>query len=106
MLKPRSGRPIFAFTRPLQVFCRTGYEVLQPNSGSYFCLSEGKPSFSAWQTPPASQADQQVVVQRVLAEQQAQPQTAPIYFDVGIPALCAMRINGNQALINLLGSFK
>lgn len=82
------------------------YEVLQPDSGSYFCLSEGEPSLAAWQTPPASNADQQAVVQAVLAQQQAQPQTAPIYFDVGSPALSAMRMNGNQALINLLGSLK
>jgi hypothetical protein len=40
------------------------------------------------------------------AAAQGQPQNAPIYFDVGSPALSAMRINGNAALINLLGGLK
>ena len=79
------------------------YEVLQPDAGSYFCLSEGEPSLSAWQTPPASQAGQQGVIE---AAAQAQPQNAPIYFDVGSPALSAMRVNGNAALINLLGDLQ
>ena len=79
------------------------YEVLQPDSSSYFCLSEGEPSLSAWQTPPVGQADQQDAVQ---TKAQAQPQNAPIFFDVGSPALSAMRINGNAALINLLGGLQ
>ena len=69
------------------------YELLQPDSGAYFCLSEGEPDLAAWQTPPASQQDQPAPPQ----------QYTPIYFDVGSPAFSAMRINGNAALINLLG---
>ena len=79
------------------------YEVLQPDSGSYFCLSEGEPSLSAWQTPPANPQGAQDATQ---THAQAQPQHAPIYFDVGSPALSAMRINGNAALINLLGGLQ
>lgn len=83
------------------------YEVLQPDAGSYFCLSEGEPSLAAWQTPPATPAGQQGVKQtNALGQQQAQPQDAPIYFDIGSPALSAMRINGNAALINLLGGLQ
>lgn len=83
------------------------YEVMQPDSGSYFCLSEGEPSLSAWQKPPASQENTQSAVQTITPGQQpAQPPNAPIYFDVGSPALSAMRINGNQALINLLEGLK
>ena len=69
------------------------HEVLQPDSGAYFCLVEGEPDLAAWQTPPANQQGQPA----------ATPQNAPIYFDVGSPAFSAMRINGNAALINLLG---
>jgi hypothetical protein len=79
------------------------YEVLQPDTGSYFCLSEGEPSLAAWVTPQSSQADQQGAIQ---AAAQGQPQNAPIYFDVGSPAFSAMRVNGNVALINLLGGLK
>ena len=78
------------------------YEVLQPDARSYFCLSEGEPSLAAWETPPSSQEGQHGAMQAVLGQQQAQPQNAPIYFDVGSPALSAMRLNGNVALINLL----
>ena len=69
------------------------HEVLQPDAGAYFCLVEGEPDLAAWQTPPANQQGQPA----------ATPQNAPIYFDVGSPAFSAMRINGNAALINLLG---
>ncbi len=82
------------------------YEVLQPDSCSYFCLSEGEPSLAAWETPASSQAGQQGAMQAVLGQHQAQPQNAPIYFDVGSPALSAMRINGNAALIYLLGGLQ
>jgi hypothetical protein len=79
------------------------YEVLHSDTDSYFCLSEGEPSLAAWVTPPANQAGHQGAMQ---AAAQGQPQNAPIYFDVGSPALSAMRINGNAALINLLGGLK
>ena len=76
------------------------YEVLQPDSGAYFCLVEGEPDLAAWQTPPGNQQGQQADAQ---GQPAATPQNAPIYFDVGSPAFSAMRINGNAALINLLG---
>lgn len=78
------------------------YEVLRPDARSYFCLSEGEPSLAAWETPSSSQEGQHGAMQAVLGQQQVQPQNAPIYFDVGSPALSAMRLNGNVALINLL----
>ena len=76
------------------------YEVLQPDSGAYFCLVEGEPDLAAWQTPPGNQQGTPVDAQ---GQPAATPQNAPIYFDVGSPAFSAMRINGNAALINLLG---
>lgn len=79
------------------------HDVLHSDSGSYFCLSEGEPSLSAWQTPPANPQGEQDATQ---TNAQAQPQNAPIYFDIGSPALSAMRINGNAALINLLGGLQ
>ena len=82
------------------------YEVVHSDAGAYFSLSEGVPSLDAWETPPSSQAGQQGAMQAVLGQQQAQPQNAPIYFDVGSPALSAMRLNGNVALINLLEGLK
>ena len=76
------------------------YEVLQPDCGAYFCLIEGEPDLSAWETQPANQQ----------GDAQGQPappqQYTPIYFDVGSPAFSAMRINGNAALINLLGGLR
>lgn len=82
------------------------HEILQPDSGSYFCLSEGEPDLSAWRTSP-SQAGQQGAIQtNAVGQPQVQPQNAPIFFDVGSPALSAMRINGNAALINLLGGLQ
>ena len=47
--------PLLPVLCPLDGFS-IRYDVLQPDSGCYFCLSEGEPSLSAWQTPPAAGA--------------------------------------------------
>ena len=79
------------------------HENLQVESGQYFCLCEGEPTLDAWQTPPANH-----VVQHGSdhATAKSKAQNAPIFFEVGGPAFPAMRINGNAALINLIGGLQ